>query len=65
MLTFAANFWPEFWAILGAGAALTVLVTLAVAGAWTRQSRATKADATLVQLAAAYQLREREHANAA
>jgi hypothetical protein len=62
MLSFAANFWPEFWAILGTGAALTVLITLAVAGAWTRE---TKPDATLIQLAAAYQLREREHATAA
>ncbi|HEY1624692.1 MAG TPA: hypothetical protein VGG16_12920 [Streptosporangiaceae bacterium] len=64
MLTFAADFWPVFWAILGAGAALTVLITLAVAGTWTRE---TKPDATLIQLAAAYRVneRDRERANAA
>jgi hypothetical protein len=62
MLTFAADFWPVFWTIIGAGAALTMLVTLAVAGAWTRE---TKPDATLVQLAAAYQVHEREHKAAA
>jgi len=31
MLTYAANFWPLFWAVLGGGAVLTVLLTLLVA----------------------------------
>jgi hypothetical protein len=54
-----------FWAIIGTGAALSVLVTLGIAGGWPRER---KADATLVQLAAAYHIaadRDREHAHAA
>jgi hypothetical protein len=31
MLTYAADFWPLFWTIVGSGAALTVLLSLAVA----------------------------------
>ena len=62
MLSFAADFWPAFWAILGTGAALTVLVTLGIANVWSRES---KPDATLIQLAAAYQMADREHADAA
>ena len=31
MLTYAADFWPLFWTIIGSGAVLTVLVTLAIA----------------------------------
>jgi hypothetical protein len=63
MLSFAADFWPVFWAIIGTGAALSVLVTLGIAGGWPRER---KADATLIQLAAAYHIAaEREHATAA
>jgi hypothetical protein len=65
MLSFAADFWPVFWAIVGIGAALSVLVTLGIAGGWPRER---KADATLVQLAAAYNIaaeREHQHAHAA
>jgi hypothetical protein len=65
MLSFAADFWPVFWAIIGTGAALSVLVTLGIAAGWPRER---KADATLVQLAAAYHIaadRDREHAHAA
>jgi hypothetical protein len=66
MLTFATNFWPLFWATLGVGAVLTVLVTLGVANVWSRRtSPVTVQDATLTQLAAAYQMADREHANAA
>jgi hypothetical protein len=31
MLTYAADFWPLFWAIVGGGAVLTVLMSLLVA----------------------------------
>ena len=31
MLFLATNFWSTFWAVLGGGAALTVLLTLLVA----------------------------------
>jgi hypothetical protein len=63
MLTFAADFWPVFWTVIGAGAALSTLLTLTIAGVWPRDR---KQDATLVQLAAAYQLAAaREHAHAA
>jgi hypothetical protein len=34
MLTYAADFWPLFWTIVGSGAALTVLVTLAIGLLW-------------------------------
>jgi len=60
MLSLAADFWPMFWTILGAGAALTVLVTLAITRDWTRPAQP---DATLIQLAAVY--RTAEHASAA
>jgi hypothetical protein len=63
MLSFAADFWPMLWTILGVGAAFTVLVTMAIAGGWPQEERTT--DATLIQLAAAYQATEREHAKAA
>jgi hypothetical protein len=69
MLSFAANFWPLFWAIVGGGAAFTVLVTLAIAVSWPREER--RADATLIQLAAAYKATNQagqtghEHATAA
>jgi hypothetical protein len=63
MLTFAADFWPVFWTVIGAGAALSMLLTFAIAGVWPRERNQ---DATLVQLAAAYQMVEaREHAHAA
>ena len=31
MATYAADFWPLFWTIIGGGAVLTVLLTLMVA----------------------------------
>ncbi|MGO8892058.1 MAG: hypothetical protein ACLP8X_00605 [Streptosporangiaceae bacterium] len=31
MLTFAADFWPLFWTIIGAGALVTVMLSLLVA----------------------------------
>ena len=31
MLTFAADFWPLFWAIWGGAAALTIVVSLLIA----------------------------------
>lgn len=39
MLTYAADFWPLFWTIAGSGAALTVLLTLAVARYSPKRSR--------------------------
>jgi hypothetical protein len=60
MLSFAANFWPEFWMVTGIGAALTVLLTVAIGSAWSPRRR-TAADATLLELAAAYNISNREH----
>jgi hypothetical protein len=31
MLTYATDFWPLFWTIIGSGAALTVLLSVLVA----------------------------------
>ncbi len=31
MLSFASDFWPLFWTIIGSGAALTVLSSIAIA----------------------------------
>jgi hypothetical protein len=42
MLTYAADFWPLFWTILGAGAALTIVVSFLVATfspSWFRRQR--------------------------
>jgi hypothetical protein len=33
MLSFASDFWPLFWTVIGAGVALTVLVCVAIATA--------------------------------
>jgi hypothetical protein len=63
MLSFAANFWPEFWMVIGIGAALTVLLTVAIGNAWSPRRRGT-ADATLLELAAAYNITNREHEHA-
>jgi hypothetical protein len=62
MLTFASDFWPLFWTIVGAGAALTVIVTFVVAMLLPEKRHEVPA-ATLTQLAAAYQ--PAQHANAA
>jgi hypothetical protein len=63
MLSFAADFWPLFWTVIGVGAAVTVLVTLAIAVGWPPAER--KTDATLIQLAAVYQATDHDHATAA
>ena len=31
MVFFGTDFWPQFWAVIGGGAAVTVLVSLLVA----------------------------------
>jgi hypothetical protein len=63
MITFAADFWPVFWTIMAAGAALTAVVTLGIANVWSRER---KADATLIELSAAYRMAtEHERATAA
>ena len=42
MLSFASDFWPLFWAFIGIGAAVTVLMCVAVAAirpAWFKRSQ--------------------------
>ncbi|HZR51922.1 MAG TPA: hypothetical protein VFB06_20705 [Streptosporangiaceae bacterium] len=39
MLTYAADFWPLFWTIVGSGAVLTVLLTLGIATYSPKRSR--------------------------
>jgi uncharacterized protein YggT (Ycf19 family) len=68
MLTFAADFWPMFWTVIGIGAVLSSVLAYAVASNWPQRRHQ---DATLVELAAAYRAaaavpaQSGEHATAA
>jgi uncharacterized protein YggT (Ycf19 family) len=63
MLTFAGDFWPLFWTVIGIGAVLSTLLASVVAKSWPQQRNH---DAMLVELADAYRAAaEREHAHAA
>jgi hypothetical protein len=51
MLSFVSDFWPLFWAIIGSGAALTVLLSIAVAtyrASWLRPSRSRRHELAIV-----------------
>lgn len=41
MLFFGSDFWPQFWTVIGGGAALTVVLSLIIAmvPSWRRPSR--------------------------
>jgi hypothetical protein len=54
MLSFAADFWPLFWAIMGAGALVTVALSVLIATispAGSRPRRAHRLPATPAELA--------------
>lgn len=51
MLSFASDFWPLFWTIIGSGAALTVLSSIGVATfqqSWLRPSRSRRHELAIV-----------------
>lgn len=67
MLSYASDFWPLFWLIIGAGAVLTVLACLLVAvfsPAWFRHDRHESAG-RLPSRAASGHVRTRGYSRAA
>jgi len=51
MLSFASDFWPLFWTIIGSGVALTILSSIAVATfqpSWLRPSRPRRHELAIV-----------------